>query len=158
MKKTAVLLFAIMLFFGCEKADAANERLKQPFETEAKVVWLGNEYSCHIVRDDTASLSITLSGSRLLEPVTFSVMQGGYTMRQGELEFSMPYDMAPAGSVAVMMQQGLVSLYDKPIEKENGEIIFRSPAATLRCNENDGSFISLSLQSGDMVFSDFIFK
>ena len=100
-------------------------------------------------------MELSVSGHELFEPLIFTVKDNGFTAKSAGLEYTVSLDDAPADCPAVRIYEALRSLKLGKAENQGEQVLARSPLAELCCNKSDGSYISLKLPEGEVLFNSF---
>jgi hypothetical protein len=142
---------------GISSKDVSKALADRPFSAKAVLVWHDRTYESQIIRTQQDGFCVIAASDALKIPVSFVQSQGGCVFTQGALALSMPVDEVPASGLASMMVQGLSRLSEAPQIRQNGQVIVRSVPFEMVLDEKTLAFITLSMQQGEIQFTDFAF-
>ncbi|MBP0981457.1 MAG: hypothetical protein J5968_04560, partial [Oscillospiraceae bacterium] len=97
----------------------------------------------------------TVTSARLDSPLKFAISEGGFSFMSGEREYKVALENAPASAAIVELKNALDSLLLGEESREKGEILIKSPLGSLRKNEENGDFLSLSTSNCEVIFERF---
>lgn len=164
MKKLAMFFYigcAFILSTGCgilNKTPSPEKLLDHSFESNVTVTWYDDTYKGDIRKCKNGSITVSLSGENLAEPLLFYCGEGGYGFEQGKLSFTAPQDALLPGSLLSSIERAFVMLLHADASHNGEELVLKAGSTILRCNKSDGTFISLTLEHGEVNFSEFVFS
>lgn len=159
----AIMALLCGIFFctscGLINRPASTEKLvARPFQSNVEVTWCEETYQGNMQRSADGALTLTLSGKHLGEPLIFYYDEGGYGLEQGELAFKAPKHALLSSSLLSSLERAFVMLHHADVSKKSEEVILQAGTSQLRCNKNDGKFITLMLDKGKIQFVEFVFS
>ena len=120
MKRFLSVLFCIILLTGCGTYKKEDDfSFDKPFKAEILLNWKDKSYQGELVRENSNSLTLSVWGGELLQPVCYKIADGGYRITQGDLELSIPLEAAPKDSAAVMINEAFLMFSTAQREKRN---------------------------------------
>lgn len=158
MKKIAALLLVLLSLSlsGCMSEQDIPEKIAGTlFTADITLVWREQQYTGSLSRPSEGELELSVSGHELFEPLVFAVKDNGFTAKSVGLEYTVSLDDAPADCPAVRIYEALQSLKLGKAENQGEQALAKSPMAELIYNKSDGSYISLKLPEGEVVFNSF---
>lgn len=164
MKKAVRFFYigcAVLMLAACgvlNRAERPEKLLNRPFESNISVKWCDEDYRGFIRKGNDGILTVTLNSATLTEPLIFYYGNGGYGIEEGELSFTAPKETLLSGSLLSSLEQAFVMLPHAEASASGEDLILKAGTAILRCNKSDGTFLELTLERGNICFSDFIFS
>lgn len=155
IKKLCYIILMTLILCCCAAADSPKKEAAPCFESKITLTTAGKSYDGTLIREDSDSLSMTVMSKQLDSPLKFAISEGGFSFMSGEREYRVALENAPATAAIVEVKNAFDSLPLGEEHREKDEILIKTPLGTLRKNEKNGDFLSLSTPNCEVIFESF---